>query len=76
MSSIYLIGELGLEGGIAFLLIVFSGFQIATASGSPERIQEGRELMTSAISGLIMIVFAVFILRVIGVDILRIPGLS
>lgn len=60
----------GIGGGIAFLLIIYSGFMIMTASGNPERLQAGRELLTSAISGLILLVFSIFLLRLIGVDIL------
>jgi hypothetical protein len=64
----------GIGGGIAFLLIVYAGFIIMTAAGNPERIKAGQELLTSAISGLIMLIFSIFILRVIGVDILKITG--
>lgn len=61
---------IGIGGGIAFMLILVSGFQIMTSSGNPEKLQAGKELMTSAIAGLIMLIFSVFILKVIGVDIL------
>lgn len=61
---------IGVGGGVAFLLIVYSGFMIMTASGNPERLQAGRELLTSAISGLILLIFSVFVLKFIGVDIL------
>lgn len=66
---------IGIAGGIAFLMIVFSSFQIMTASGDPQKLQGGRELLTAAISGLILIIFSVFLLRLIGVTILNIPGL-
>lgn len=61
---------IGLGGGIAFILIVYAGFMITTSAGNPQRLQAGRELLTSAISGLFMLIFSVFILRVIGIDIL------
>ncbi len=64
----------GLAGGIAFLLILFGGFQIITSAGNPERLNAGRELITSAIAGLLLIIFSIFLLKVIGVDILGIPG--
>jgi len=64
---------IGIGGGIAFLLIIVGSFQILASSGNPEKIQAGKELITSAIAGLLLIIFAVFILRVIGVDILHIP---
>lgn len=66
---------IGIAGGIAFILIAYAGFMIITSSGQPDRIKAGQELLTSAISGLILLVFSVFILRLIGVDILKIPGL-
>jgi hypothetical protein len=63
---------IGIGGGIAFLLILYAGFMIMTASGNPERLKAGQELMTSAIAGVIMLIFSVFILRLIGVNILGI----
>lgn len=66
----------GIAGGIAMLLIVFGGFQILTSAGNPERLNAGKELIGSAITGLLMIIFSVFLLRVIGVDILGIPSFS
>jgi len=66
----------GIGGGIAFILIVLSGFMIMTASGNPEKLQAGKELMTSAIMGLIMLIFSVFLLKIIGVDILQLPGIT
>ena len=65
---------IGLGGGIAFLLIIWAGFMIMTSSGNPERLKAGQELLTSAIMGLIMLIFSIFILGIIGVDILAIPG--
>lgn len=65
----------GIGGGIAFLLIIYAGFMIMTSSGNPDRLKAGQELLTSAIAGIIMLIFSVFILRIIGVNILQIPGL-
>lgn len=64
---------IGIAGGIAFLLILFGGFQILVSSGNPEQMAAGKELVSSAIAGLLLIIFSVFLLRVIGVDILGIP---
>ena len=61
-------------GGIAFILSIWGGATILMSAGNPEKINEGREIITSAISGLLFIVFSVFLLRLIGVDILGIPG--
>jgi hypothetical protein len=65
---------IGVGGGIAFLLIILAGFQIMTSAGNPDRLKAGQELMTSAIAGLILLIFSVFILKIIGVDILELPG--
>lgn len=62
----------GIGGGIAFLLIVYAGFMIMTGAGNPERLKAGQELMTSAISGLILMILAVFVLNFIGINILGI----
>lgn len=66
----------GIGGGVAFLLILSASFMIITSSGNPDRLKAGQELLTSAIMGLIMIIFSIFVLRLIGVDILKIPGFS
>ena len=63
-----------LGGGIAFLLILFGGFQILTSAGNPEQLTAGRELVTSAITGLLFVIFSLFILRLIGYNIFGIPG--
>ncbi|SRR5260221_477852 len=62
----------GIGGGIAFLLILIAGFQIMTSRGDPKKLQAGQELMTSAISGLLLLIFSLVILRIIGLDVLGI----
>lgn len=61
----------GVGGGIAFLMIIFAGFQMATASGDPKRVKAAQELLTSALAGLILIVFSIFLLNFIGIKILN-----
>ena len=65
---------IGLGGIIALLCIIYSAFVMQTSSGNPERIKKAQENLTSCIMGLMLIIFAVFILRLIGLDILKIPG--
>ena len=67
---------IGIAGGIAFLLMLWGGFQIITSTGNPEKLNKGKEILTSAIIGLVVIIFAVFLLQLIGVQILQIPGFS
>jgi len=73
ITSFLKIGS-GIAGGIAFLLIIVGGFQMVMSAGNPEKLNEGKELVTSAIVGLLFVIFSVFILRLVGVDILGIPG--
>lgn len=65
-----------IASGIAFLLMAFGAFQIITSSGDPKKTQAGSELITSALSGLLFIILSIFLLKLIGVDILQIPGFS
>lgn len=67
---------ISLAGGVALLCIIFAAFQMQTSKGNAEKIKKAQELMTSCIMGLMLIIFSVFILRLIGVDILKIPGLK
>lgn len=65
---------IGIGGGIAFLLILIAGFQIMTSRGDPTKLKAGQELLTSAIAGLLLLIFGLVILRIIGVDILGLTG--
>lgn len=65
---------LGLAGGIAVIIIIMAGYKIMASQGNPEAIKGARESLTSAIVGLLFIIFSLVILQTIGVDILRIPG--
>ena len=67
---------LGLAGGVALLFFIYGGFLVLTSQGNAEQIQQGREIITSAIAGLLLIIFSVFILQLFAVDILKIPGFS
>ena len=64
----------GVSGGIAFISVLAGSAILMTSSGNPERIQLGKDTVTSSIIGILIIIFSVFLLRVIGYDILSIPG--
>lgn len=66
----------GLAGGISTLCIIFAAFQMQTSRGNAEKIKKAQELLTNCITGVMIIIFSVLILKIIGVDILRIPGFS
>lgn len=65
---------IGLAGLISLGCIIYSSILLQTSKGDPEVIQKARDQITSCIIGLLMIIFSTLILRIIGVDILRIPG--
>jgi len=65
---------LGVSGGIAIILIIISGYRLMTSQGNPEQVQGAREMLTSAIVGLLFIIFSFVILQIIGVSILQIPN--
>jgi hypothetical protein len=62
--------------GIAFVMIVIAGLQIILAGGDPKKVQAARELITSAITGLLLIIFSVLLLNFIGVKILGLSSLG
>lgn len=61
---------------LAFMLVLFGALQMMMSAGNPEKLNEGKELVTAAVIGLLFIIFSVFLLRIIGVDILGIPKFS
>lgn len=65
---------LSLGGGFTLLIILFAGFTLSTSQGDPKRVSEAKELITSAVIGLLFIIFSVTILQFIGVSLFRIPG--
>lgn len=72
VSNLLNIG-VGLGGGFALLLLLYGSFLLATSSGNPEQVQKGKEVATSAIAGLLFIIFSIYIMNLVGVKILRIP---
>ena len=65
---------LGIGGGLAFLMMLLGAFQMLTSAGNPDTLHAGRERLTSAIIGLLIIIFSVLLLQIVGVGILTIPG--
>ena len=66
----------GLGGGLALILMLYGVFIVTTSAGIPDKLKEGQEVITSAISGLIFIILSVFLLNFIGINILSLPGLQ
>ena len=66
---------MAISGGIAFLMMIFGGFRILVSAGNPKGVQAGGEMVSSALMGLLFIIFSIFLLQLIGVKILELPGL-
>ncbi len=64
----------GISGGLAFLAFIGGSIMVLTSSGDPEKLNNGKSIVVSSIFGLLLIVFSVFLLRFVGVEILKIPG--
>jgi hypothetical protein len=74
-NYIFIFG-VGIAGGIAFLYFIYGCFVILTSGGNPEKMEQAKQIITSAISGLILIIFSVLLLKIIGVDVLGIPSFT
>lgn len=64
----------GIGGGLSFLMMILGAFQMLTSAGNPETLNAGKSRLTSAVIGLLLIIFSVLLLQIIGVDILQLPG--
>lgn len=62
-----------IAGGISFIVFLYGSFKVLTSSGDPEQIASGKSLIASSIIAVLLIIFSVFILRFIGVELLKIP---
>jgi len=62
-SNVFL---LGISGAIALLMIARAAFIYMTSQGDPAKIMEVRESITAVVFGILMLAFAVFILRFFG----------
>lgn len=65
--------SVGIGGGLAFLMMLLGAFQMLTSGGNPETLAAGRSRITSAVIGLLFVIFSVLLLQIIGVDILKLP---
>ncbi|MBN1168699.1 hypothetical protein JXA63_02295 [Candidatus Woesebacteria bacterium] len=63
--------SVGIAGGIALLMIIYSGYLYMTSQGNPQKIQSAKELITAAIGGLLFLIFSATILRTVYENILR-----
>lgn len=65
-----------ISGAITLLLMASSAIQMMIQGSDAKSLQAAQQRFVGAASGLLFIIFSVFILKVIGVDILQLPGFS
>lgn len=65
---------LSISGGVALLMIMAASFSLSTSQGDAKKTAEAKEMITSAVIGIIFIIMSVTILEFIGVKIFKIPG--
>lgn len=63
-----------IAGGIAFLYFIYGSFLILTTQNDPERLNHGKRVIIGSLIGVAFTLSSVFILNLIGNNILKIPG--
>lgn len=73
VTSLVRVG-LGVSGGVIVLLVLAAAFMLATSAGDAKKVAEAQEMITSAVIGLLFVIFSVMIFRFIFTSILKLPG--
>ncbi len=75
-SIIKMVVSVGLAvgGGVVLIMILVGSFMLSVSQGDPNKTKEAKEIITSAVIGLLFVIFSVTILQFIGVSVLKIPG--
>lgn len=73
VSKFYTIG-ITIIAILALIGIIYGGYKLSMSNGNPMEIKTGRSYIMYSIIGIVLAIFATVLLKVIGVDILHIPG--
>ena len=65
-----------IAGLVAFFMLVFGGFRYLTSAGNPAAQRDARDILTSAILGLLLLLGSYLLLQVINPDILILEPLN
>ena len=66
----------GIGGVFGVFFLIYGSFLYISSQGNPEKTQQARQILTSTLGGLIFIITSVIIYQLLGVTILRLPGLT
>lgn len=72
--AFYLQFAVGMAGGLALMLMIYSGILLLLSAGDPEKKKVARDYFVSALTGLLLVLFAAYLLEFIGIKILHLPG--
>jgi hypothetical protein len=61
---------IGIGSGIALLMMIVGAFFVLISQGQPEKVERGKEIFVGGAVGLLIMILSLFLLRLIGVDIL------
>lgn len=65
---------IGIGGPIGLLLLLYGFFLIATAGPDPAKVQQGQQIISAVVQGLVVIILSVLLLNLFGINILGLPG--
>jgi hypothetical protein len=63
-------------GAFSVLCIIFGAIQFQLSGGESAKVQKAQKLITQCVVGLLIIIFSIFLLRFVGINLLRIYGLG
>lgn len=68
----------GIAGILAVVVMMWGGFHYITSAGNPQRMSEGKEIISNAVIGLILVMTSYLLLRTINPNllILRVPSVQ
>jgi len=66
----------GILGAFIFFCVVSNGLKIMASRGNPEAMKKGQEAITGCVVGFVVLALSVIFLKIVGVDILQLPGWS
>lgn len=66
----------GIAGAVGFVYLLYGIFLVLTSRGDVVKLKSGQQAIIWAIAGTIFTILAVFVVRFVAVDLLRIPGIQ
>lgn len=76
MIGVFINVGISIGGGVAMLSMIVAGFLYTSSKGDPQKTGQAKELMTSAVIGLLFVIFSITILQFIAGDLIRLPGFA